>query len=301
MDFKLALSNVPVVPIKVGDATVWVMLQKFNLASNIKVIPTWWMIKGALERGELDKGKTVLEASSWNTWISLAFWWKIFWLKVKIILPESTAECKKKLIKSYGAEVEEVPWITEDAIRRRDELVANQPDAWRVPNQFTNRDNFWSHYHITAENILNSLKGEKIDFFVAWIGTSWTLLGVGKRLKEAYHDLKIVAVSPKDKVEGLRNFATTKLKIPFFEDYKHLIDDWFEVFEKEAFEGVNHLAQKGYFCGISSWAAFVAVQKLLSKYPHLRNWVMIAPDGGDMYFERVVNYLDVDEIGKCGK
>ena len=63
-DLTKVLANVPVVPIKVGDATVWVMLQKFNLASNIKVIPTWWMIKGALERGELDKGKTVLEASS---------------------------------------------------------------------------------------------------------------------------------------------------------------------------------------------------------------------------------------------
>ena len=297
LDIESILKNIPVVDIDVNWNKIYILLEKFNICWNIKVKPVYWMVKNALQRWQLNKNKIILEASSWNTGISLAFVWKIFGIKTIIILPSSTAPCKKKLIKSFWAEIVEVEGNTEDAIKKRDEIYLSDKNKYWIPDQFTNWDNFWSHYWLTAETVLEKVWKE-IDFFIAGLGTSWTLLGTWKRLKEVNSKINIIWVNPIDKIEWLRNFKQTYLSIPFYEEYKDLIDEIIDLRFDEAIEWVRWLLQKGYFCWISSGAIFQGLIKYLNNKIGLK-WVMVAPDGWDMYLDVLTKYLDCQDFKGC--
>jgi cysteine synthase B len=111
-------------------------------------------------------------------------------MKTKIILPKTTSITKKKLIESYGAEVIEIDGTTDMGIKLRDKMGKEHPEKYFLPDQFGNYANFRAHYHLTGPYILDKLG--KIDFFVAGLGTSGTLLGAGTYLKEYLPDIKII-------------------------------------------------------------------------------------------------------------
>ncbi|MDD3302657.1 MAG: pyridoxal-phosphate dependent enzyme, partial [Candidatus Gracilibacteria bacterium] len=131
LNIEKLLMEVPITKINhIENNEVFALLEKFNMCGSIKVKTVYWIIKKAIERKELDKNKTILEASSGNTAISLAYLANLFDLKVLLIVPDNTAPCKKKLIKSYGAELIEVPGATDDAIDYRNKLHKENPGKY---------------------------------------------------------------------------------------------------------------------------------------------------------------------------
>ncbi|MDD3303231.1 MAG: pyridoxal-phosphate dependent enzyme, partial [Candidatus Gracilibacteria bacterium] len=208
-----------------------------------------------------------------------------------------TAPCKKKLIKSYGAELIEVPGATDDAIDYRNKLHKENPGKYFLPNQFDNYDNLDAHYNLTGPHI--DKKIGKLDFFVAGLGTTGTLLGTAKYLKEKNPYIKIIGINPLNKIEGIKNYNIIRNIGQFYKDYKYLIDYVIDVnYEDDAIPGVNDYIGEGYFNGISSGAILSGTKKYLNGKTGLRG-AIIAPDGGDYYFAELMKYIDKDKIKGC--
>ncbi len=298
LNIEKLLSEVPVTKIQhIHDNEVFAVLEKFNMCGSIKVKPVYWILKTALESWELNASKTILEASSGNTGISLAYLANLFNLRVQLVVPVSTASCKKKLIQSYGAELIEVEWTTDDAIEHRNEHNKKSPEKYFLADQFNNMANFDSHYALTGPNI--ERKVGKIDFFVAWLGTTGTLLGTGKYLKEKFPDMKLIAINPLNKVEGIKNYKVVRNIGDIYTQHSHLIDEVIDVtFENDAIPGINDYLKEGYFNGISSWAILSGVKRYLEWKKGLR-WAIIAPDGGDYYFSEIFPHINKENIGGC--
>lgn len=298
LEIEKLLMEVPITKINhISDNDVYALLEKFNMCGSIKVKPVYWILKKAIESWELDKSKIALEASSWNTAISLAYLANLFDLRVQIIVPESTASCKKKLIKSYWAELIELPGVTDDCIEYRDKIYRENPWKYFLTDQFNNINNLEAHYNLTWPHI--DKKIWKIDFFVAWMWTTWTLLWTAKYLKEKYPDTKIIAINPLNKVEWIKNYKIVRNIWKFYTDYKYLIDEVIDVtFEDDAISWINEYIWEWYFNGISSWAILSGTKKYLEWKKWLK-WVIIAPDGGDYYFSEIFKYVDVNRVKWC--
>jgi cysteine synthase B len=292
------LQTVPIAQIRqIEGNTVYTILEKFNMCGSIKVKPVYWMLKKALERGELSEGKRILEASSGNTAIALSYMGAIFGFPVILIVPTETGSCKKKLMRSYGSELIEVDGVTDDCIDLRNSMVQNEPNKYFVPDQFNNEDNMDAHYHLTAPYLIKKLG--KIDFFIAGLGTAGTLLGTGKYLKEHFSDIKIIGINPLDRIEGIKNYNNVRNVGQFYLDYKHLIDEVINVtFNDDVVNGINDYLAEGYLTGVSSGAILSGTKKYLTGKKGLTG-VIVAPDGGDYYFSEIFSILDPTKIRGC--
>ncbi len=212
-------------------------------------------------------------------------------------MPESTASCKKKLIKSYWADLIEVPGTTDDAIDHRDMIYTNDPSKYFLADQFNNIANFESHYALTWPNI--EKKVWYIDFFVAWLWTSGTLLWTWKYLKERNPNMKLIAINPIDKVEWIKNYKQVRNIGEFYKEYSYLIDEIIDVsFQNDAIEGINDYIKEWYFNWISSWAILNWTKRFLDWKSWLK-WVIIAPDWGDYYFWETFKYINPANVLWC--
>jgi len=291
INIEWLLSTVPVIRINnIKNNEVYALLEKYNIVGSVKIKTVYRILKDAYEKWLLKKNMIILEASSWNTAIALAYLGNLFKMKTKIILPKTTSITKKKLIESYGAEVIEIDGTTDMGIKLRDKMGKEHPEKYFLPDQFGNYANFRAHYHLTGPYILDKLG--KIDFFVAGLGTSGTLLGAGTYLKEYLPDIKIIWINPVDRIEGLRNFKATDVVIPFFEDHKDIIDEIIDVnFDTDVISGVKNYLDEWYFVGISSGAIISWTKEYLEKKSGLK-WVIMAPDWWDFYMGTLMTYLE---------
>nr|VFJ88512.1 MAG: cysteine synthase A [Candidatus Kentron sp. LFY]VFJ91449.1 MAG: cysteine synthase A [Candidatus Kentron sp. LFY] len=281
----------------IRDNTVYTLLEKFNLCGSIKVKAVYWMIKNAFQRGDLTEGKTILEASSGNTAIALAYIGKLFGFPVLLVIPKDTGSCKKELMRSYGANLIEIDGITDDCIDFRNRMAERKPTEYFVLDQFNNPDNPEAHYHLTAPYIVDKLG--KIDFFVAGLGTAGTLIGAGKYLKERFPEIRIVAINPLDRIEGIKNYHTLRNIGQFYTDNKHLIDDVIDVvFDDDVVPGLNDYLSEGYFNGVSSGAILTGTKRFLQGKKGLTG-VIVAPDGGDYYLSEIIHLLDPKQVKAC--
>ena len=292
------LQTVPIAQIRqFTDNKVYALLEKFNLCGSIKVKPVYWMLKKALERGTLREGQKILEASSGNTAIALSYMGGIFGFPVTLIVPSETGSCKKKLMRSYGAELIEVDGVTDDCIDLRNSMVKTHPGKYFVPDQFNNSDNMDAHYELTAPYIVEKLG--RIDFFIAGLGTTGTLLGTGKYLKERFPEVKIIGINPLDRVEGIKNYNCVRNIGKFYEENKNLIDEIINVrFDEDVPKGLNDYLFEGYFMGISSGAILSGAKRYLADKSGLSG-VIVAPDGGDYYFSEIFPLLNPSMIRGC--
>ncbi len=298
LDIEKLLMEVPITKINhIQDNEVYTVLEKFNMCGSIKVKAVYWILKKAIEENKLDKNKIILEASSGNTAISLAYLANLFDLKVELVIPDNTAPCKKKLIKSYWAILIEISWTTDDAIEYRDKLYKENPSKYFLTDQFNNIDNLEAHYNLTWPHI--DKKIGKIDFFVAWLGTTGTILWTAKYLKEKYPDIKIIAINPLDKIEWIKDYNIIRNIGQFYKDYNYLIDEVIDVkYLDDAIPWVNAYIEEWYFNWISSWAILSWTKKYLEWKKWLK-WVIIAPDWWDYYFSELIKYIDKDKIKWC--
>lgn len=258
-------------------------LEKYNPAGSVKDRIAITMIEEAEKKGELTPGKIVIEPSSGNTGIGLSLICAVKGYPLEIVMPETMSVERRKIMTAYGAKITLTPGDkgmngAQDYVK---ELVEQNPDKYFFPNQFANENNPIAHYRYTAEEIIEDTDGE-IDVFVAGLGTSGTLMGVSRRLKEYNPNIKIIAVEPKaeEPIQGLKSLKTSY--IPEIYDESQ-IDEKVYVKEEDAEHASRMLSlQEGIFTGISSGAAMHVAINLASKMES-GTLVVLLPDGGEKY------------------
>ena len=288
MSILSAIGNTPLVELtrlnhKKPEVRIFGKLEGANPGGSIKDRPAYWMIKKAEQSGELTRGKIILEPTSGNTGIALAMIGAAKGYKVRLCMPECVSTERQHILQALSAEVVLTPAKegTDGAIRKAHELHDAEPDKYYMPNQFTNENNILAHYESTGPEILAQTNGN-LDVFVAGMGTTGTLMGVCKFLKEKKPEVRVVGVEPPEghTIQGLKNMKEAivpEIYNPKMMDEKITVDDG------EAFETTRLLAaEEGIFVGMSSGAAVAGALRTAEKMESGKI-VVILPDRGDRY------------------
>ena len=273
------------------NGKIYAKVEYFNPTGSVKDRAAKAMIDEAEKSGMLKKGGTVIEATSGNTGIGLAFVAATRGYKAVIVMPETMSVERQKLIRAYGAEVVLTDGAKgmQGAVDKAEEILKNTPNAM-IAGQFENMANPKAHYDTTGPEIYTQMDG-KVDIFVAGVGTGGTLSGVGKYLKEKNPNVKIVAVEPasspllsggKAGSHGLQGIGANF--IPKTLD-RTIYDEVLTVTDEAAFQTARNLGKtEGLFVGISSGAAVWAAIELAKRSENAgKNIVTILPDGGGRY------------------
>ncbi len=263
-------------------------LEGNNPGGSVKDRPAYYMIRKAEGSGELTKGKIIIEPTSGNTGIALAMIGAAKGYRVKLFMPECVSIERQHILEAFGAEVVLTPAKegTDGAIRRAHQCLSEEPEKYYRPNQFDNENNVLAHYETTGPEVFSQTGGE-IDVLVAGMGTTGTLMGAGKYLKERKPEVRIVGVEPilGHTIQGLKNMNESivpKIYHPEALDEKTTVEDG------EAFEMARLLATKeGLFVGMSS-GAVVAGALRIAKNMNQGTIVTILPDRGDRYLSTVL-------------
>jgi len=266
-----------------NGVTMYAKLEGFNPTGSVKDRIALKMIEQAEAEGKLVKGRIIIEPTSGNTGIGLAMIGCVKGYHVEIVMSEAVSIERQKMIEAFGATVTLTPADqgTDGAIRKAKELVEQYPEKYFMPDQFSNEYNKLAHYRTTAEEILRELGGS-LDFFVSSIGTSGTIMGVGKALKEQYPHIQIVCAHPVKGhyIQGLKNME--EAIVPSLYDPSQ-IDRTIMVGNEEAFELARRIVrEEGIFVGMSSGAAMFAALEV-AKDIESRTIVVIFPDRGEKY------------------
>ncbi|MDD5721219.1 MAG: cysteine synthase family protein [Candidatus Pacebacteria bacterium] len=262
---------------------IYAKIEGVNPGGSIKDRIALKMIEQAEKEGKLNKKKIIIEPTSGNTGIALAMIGAVKGYSVKIIMSKAVSIERQKVIKAFGASVilTDPNLGTDGAIRKAKELAKKYPKKYFMLDQFSNKYNKIAHYQTTAEEIWNQTNG-KIKYFVAPLGTSGTLMGVGKYLKEKNPKIKIVSAHPVKGhyIQGLKNME--EAIVPAL--YNPLvIDETIMVETRSAFEMTRQIIKKeGIFVGMSSGAAMYAAIEI-SKKIKSGIIVVIFPDRGEKY------------------
>jgi cysteine synthase B len=265
------------------NTIIYAKLEGDNPGGSIKDRIALKMIEQAESEGALVKGKTIIEPTSGNTGIALAMIAVVKGYDVEIVMSETVSVERRRLVRAFGAKVTLTPANlgTDGAIIKARELVKKYPEKYFMPDQFSNQYNKMAHYETTAREILEQTSG-KIDYFVSAIGTSGTIMGVGRYLKEYNPNIKIVCAHPVKGhyIQGLKNME--EAIVPSIYD-PSMIDEEVKVKTEDAFEMTRELAKKeGVFMGMSSGAAMLAAVETAKKAKS-GVIVVIFPDRGDRY------------------
>lgn len=265
------------------NLVIYAKLEGFNPTGSIKDRIALKMVEQAEAEGKLTKNKTIIEPTSGNTGIGLAMIGVAKGYKVEIVMSEAVSIERRKMIKAFGAKVTltEAKLGTDGAIKKARELVDKNPEKYFMPDQFSNEYNKIAHYKTTAEEIWKQTNG-KVDYFVSSLGTSGTIMGVGKALKENNPKVKIVSAHPVKGhyIQGLKNME--EAIVPAIYDPSQ-IDETVMVESEAAFEMTRRIVrEEGIFVGMSSGAALYAAIETAKKIDS-GVIVVIFPDRGEKY------------------
>lgn len=263
---------------------VYIKAEWFNPGGSVKDRPAWNMIRTAEEQGLLTPDKVLIDATSGNTGIAYAMIGAARGYRVQLCLPANANAERKRMLKAFGAELilTDPREQTDGAIRKVQELVAADPDRYFYPDQYNNPANWQAHYYGTGIEIWQQTEG-RITHFVAGMGTTGTLMGTGRRLKEYNPQVQLIAVQPDSPfhgLEGLKHLQTAL--VPGIYD-PTVPDEIAEVSTESAHAMARLLArEEGLFVGISAAAAVCAAMRAAER---LSSGVVvaIAPDGGSRY------------------
>lgn len=295
-----AIGNTPLVRIDNinpnPNVTIYAKLEGNNPGGSTKDRPALYMVEAAEREGKLTHDKIILEATSGNTGIGLAMVAAAKRYRCKLVMPACVSVERRKVLEAFGAELILSPAneATDGAIRLAHKIFAESPERYYMPNQFDNPANILAHYETTGREIIEQTGG-LITHFIAGMGTTGTLMGVSRRLKEFNPQIKVVGVEPVKghRVQGLKNMEEAIVPQIFNPGE---LDERIVVNDEEAFDTTRKLAlQEGIFVGMSSGAAMNAAIRMSSVLA-AGVLVVIFPDRGDRYLSTA---LFASVCGKC--
>ncbi len=281
------IGNTPLVPIvrlnPNKNVEILAKLECFNPGGSVKDRPALSMIEEAEKSGQLTKDKIILEATSGNTGIGLSLVAAVKGYKVLLTMSEAVSQERVKILKAMGAEIQFTPARlgTDGAIEHVYNLIREESNKFWLADQFNNPANWLAHYHGTALEIWEQTGG-RLDVAIASMGTTGTLMGLARRLKELAPAIKVIGVEPYlgHKIQGLKNMKESYT--PGIFD-RNLPDEIINIDDDEAYETARQLAKvEGLLVGMSSGAAMAAAIRVARQMERGRI-VVIFPDGGERY------------------
>jgi cysteine synthase B len=269
------------------NAEFYAKAEWFNPGGSVKDRAAYSMIREGERTGALERGKTVLDATSGNTGIAYAMVGAALGYRVKLCLPSSASPERKQILAAYGVEVVITPGEegTDGAIRRVRKIYEQEPSKYFYPDQYSNAANPAAHYSSTAPEIWEQTGGQ-ITHFVAGLGTSGTFVGTTRRLKEFNPAIRCISMQPDSGfhgLEGLKHMATAI--VPSIYDPK-LADEDIAVRTEDAHRLVKRLArEEGILAGVSSGAALWACFDVARRLPSGQHAIIVTifPDSGEKY------------------
>ncbi|MCW2883012.1 MAG: cysteine synthase [Sphaerisporangium sp.] len=279
------------------DVRIWAKLEDRNPTGSVKDRPALWMVEQAEKEGLLTPGCTILEPTSGNTGISLAMSARLKGYKLICVMPENTSEERRQLLRMWGAEIISSPAAggSNEAVRVAKKLAAENP-SWVMLYQYGNPANWRSHYESTGPEILEDLPS--ITHFVAGLGTTGTLMGVGRYLRERVPGVRIVAAEPRygELVYGLRNVDEGFIPEIYDAD---VLTTRFSVTSADALRRTRELlGAEGIFAGISTGCALHAALGMAAKAVNegeRADIAFIVADGGWKYLSTGAYDGTIDE------
>jgi cysteine synthase len=295
------IGNTPMVDVSAlspnPDVRILAKLEGQNPAGSVKDRIARTMIAEAEADGTLAPGRTIIEPSSGNTGIALALIARTKGYPIKIVMPENVSVERRQALEVWGAEIILSPGAegSNGAVRRAQKLADEHPE-WVFLYQYANEANPRAHYEGTGPEIWRDCP--EITHFVAGLGTTGTLMGVGRYLKEQNPDVKIIAIEPPlgERVEGLRNLDEGYIP-PVYEKWggPELLDRKRIVRPRESIEWTRRLADVGIFSGISGGAALAGAAKVAGEIDR-GTIIVILADGGWKYLSTGAWTGDLDEV-----
>lgn len=282
---ETTIGNTPLVRLQrivpEGAGTLLVKLEGNNPAGSVKDRPALYMIKCAEDRGDIKPGDCLIEATSGNTGIALAMAAAIKGYRMILIMPDNLSIERRAAMRAYGAEL--VLVTQEEGMEGARDLADKMQDEGKgiVLNQFGNFDNPQAHYETTGPEIWRDTNGE-VSHFVSAMGTTGTIMGTSRYLKEKNPNIRILGVQPAEgaSIPGIRRWPEEYMPTIF---ESHRVDEELDVTQEEAEVMTRRLAaEEGIFCGISSGGAVAAALKVAQANPGA-TIVAIICDRGDRY------------------
>jgi cysteine synthase len=284
-----SLGNTPLVGLPrlspSAEVRLWAKLEGYNPTGSVKDRAAFFMIEQAEKDGLLRPGSTILEPTSGNTGISLAMVAKLRGYQLIVVMPENTSEERRQMLRMYGAEILTSPAAggSNEAVRVAKRLAAEHPD-WVMLYQYGNEANARAHYETTGPEILADLPS--VTHFVAGLGTTGTLMGTGRYLREHVPEVKVVAAEPRygELVYGLRN--VDEGFVPELYD-ESVLTTRYSVSSEDALRRTrDFLTKEGIFAGISAGCALHAGLAMAAQALRAReraDIVVLVADGGWKY------------------
>jgi len=283
-----SIGNTPLVEItrihRNNRVRISAKLEGANPAGSVKDRIAFYMIKKGLESGQLAPDKTVLEATSGNTGIGLGMVCAAYGLKLKLAMPECVSLERRRILEAFGAQLvlTDPKQGTDGAIRKVWEILEAEPERYWLANQFDNGNNPQAHYETTGREIWEQTRGE-VTHFVAGMGTTGTLMGVGRRLREQNRQVQVIGVEPVPghAIQGLKNMSEAIVP-SIYEPNK--LNQLLSTQDEEAFQMARRLTvEEGIFVGMSSGAALAGALQAAQDAPAGSTIVTLFPDRGERY------------------
>jgi cysteine synthase B len=289
-----AVGNTPLVRLGkvanfLSEVEVWAKLEFANPGGSVKDRPALRMMLDAFADGRLTREKVLIDSTSGNTGVAYALFGAALGVRVRLVMPSNVSKARKDISKSFGTEIvySDPMEGSDGAIRLVREIVAKDPDQYFYPDQYSNPSNWRAHYDGTGREILEAL-GDRITHFVAGLGTTGTMMGCARRLKEHPRRIECVAVEPDNPLhglEGLKHLASS-LVPPIFDPT--VPDRTMPISTEAGWDMADRLArEEGLHVGHSSGANIVAALEIAQEVQRSGRRgcvVAIVCDRGDRYF-----------------
>jgi cysteine synthase B len=289
-----AVGDTPLVRLeKIGrdvpSVEIYAKLEFANPGGSVKDRAALRMMTTALEDGRLASGKTLIDSTSGNTGVAYSLFGAALGVPVALVLPENVSKARKDIARAFGTELifSDPLEGSDGAIRLVREIVAKNPERYFYPDQYSNPENPNAHYYGTAAEILDVL-GDRITHFVAGLGTSGTIMGASRRLKEHSRPIRCIAVEPADALHGLEGLKHLPSSlIPAIHDGR-AYDETMRIGTEEGWDMSDRLVQEeGLNVGHSGGAAVYAALEIATRLHQEKKGgcvVAIIPDRADRYF-----------------
>jgi cysteine synthase B len=268
---------------------IWAKAEFCNPGGSVKDRAALQMIEDAVRSGALTRDKTIIDSTSGNTGVAYSLVGAALGFRVALVMPANVSAARKQITAAYGTEIIYSSELegSDGAIHMVRQLVADNPDKYFYPDQYSNESNPRAHYLGTGREIWEQTHG-RVTHFVAGIGTTGTIMGTGRRLKEHDPKVQIVAVEPDDALhglEGLKHLASSI--VPAIWRPEGIVDVRLPMSTDEAWDVAERIgADEGLFVGHSAGASVAGALRVAEKIPPGQEAVIVTllPDRGDRYF-----------------